>query len=273
MASRKSGRLAEILKNATPKQKAILVCLENEDATYTRTKPLLSDDEAEAIRRSVADDDKEREEFNKWIHYYRVFVEFVPLLLGAQMEYKYRAAETLVYFQQWEDIVQEEVHLNTILETLKESGNEEIVQKYRDSLKYCYYDGAKLTFDKDGYVYLDIFQKGDLYDYTLFAVNRATQGLISLKSILEPFLRWIKEKDNTDIMPKALKDMIDDCLKDYVEKLNGRYSLKRLREKEAHGELITDIDRKRGIFPYYQSVEEDPELVAMWERKIEFLDR
>lgn len=66
-----SKRVQEIIKTATPKQKAILVTLDWTDKNQLRQEPLLTDEEVKAVIDSLTPE--EGREYNKWIRCYNVY--------------------------------------------------------------------------------------------------------------------------------------------------------------------------------------------------------
>lgn len=121
MAKNLSKQIADLIKEGTPKQKAVLVCRDFTDRNTNDLKPLLTKAEAEAIKDSLKTNE-ERKEFNKWIAVYNTYTRIASTFGLVYAEYKSNANALLIYIRQWEDYSRQESHLNYILDELKDIG-------------------------------------------------------------------------------------------------------------------------------------------------------
>lgn len=264
-----SKKLQEILKDATPRQKAILVCLDGTDARTNRKEALVTEEEAVAIREGLKTD-KERREFNKWLNFYNVYARIAPLFGLAKAEYERSASEALRYLQQWETLQQEEAHLNTILDELKDS-KPDAVPAFEAALSYCSFKFAKVETDSEGYV---SFNFDKLYSIIKEKMRFVHSFYSAYKSLIVAVEDWTKKRRCKEIMPGIIKESIEYAKEDLSLEVAPAYSRKLLKERHDRGERISAAETKKALYPYYEEIEVDMEFYKLWlERLKEFESR
>lgn len=272
MAKNISKQVAEILKEGTPKQKAVLLCMDYTDLNKSRNKPLLTEEEAQAIRDSIKTE-KEGREFNKWIAIYNTYSQYVHTVGLAYAEYKANANAMLVYIRQWEDYSRQENHLNYILDELKDKNNEEGIKSFYEALEYMSLPYAKIVLDEDGYVEIDVGSpektEGTLYGAILSGRQRVIYYLSSLKAVVEALDEWTKKTRSKAIMPPLISGALEDIKQDYALAVAPAYSEHQLNARIARGEEIQPYERMRALFPDYDKIERDEKLYTMFKERIE----
>ena len=263
MKNKLSKRVADIIATATPKQKAILISLENSDAIGGNRKPTISYEEAKAISESVKGN-LEIREFNKWLGYYNVFAEFATIFGLGYSEYVSKAQEVIGYLRLWESYKAEENHLNLILEDLKEY-KPDAVQTYRESLSIVNFKFAKLELGKSGYYKVNVSKLTNIINGE---IKELKERYSILKAIIIVIEDWAKAKRNKAIMPPTIIEGINDAKSDYSLLVAPQYSRKILKEREERGETIPLEERKKALFPYYDEIMPDPEFLGDMRHRI-----
>jgi hypothetical protein len=271
MAKNISKQVADILKGGTPKQKAVLICQNLIDRETRQLKPLLTQEEANAIRKSFLTQEEGRE-FNKWISVYNTYSAIISHIGLFYAEYKANVNALLVYIQQWEDYCKMENQLNTLIEEFKEKGNEDAIKTIHDSLKYLYLPYAKVKLDKDGYIVISIGapknETGLLYDYILMGRRKAQQFLMTLKAWVEVVEEWTKRVKGKALMPPPLADLIEQAKGDYAMYVAPAYSEHQYNKRIAKGEKVSLIEKSKAVFPDYEKIEVPTEIHDTLEEKI-----
>lgn len=259
-----SKRVKDLLATATPKQKAILICLENFDKPKAGEEPTITDEEVDAIIKSVKEPE-DKKILAKWVNYYNVYSEIAPFFGLAFAEFRSKANDVKAALLLMDSYKQEENHLNTILQELKDS-NPEAVESFLIAFKSMNFKLAKGEITKDGYITIDTSK------YLLKAqlkLKYAEGTLNSLKAIIVALEEWTKRKKCRAIMPPSLISAIEYAKEDYSLEEIPNYSRKLLKEKEERGEPITMTDKRNAIFPYYDEIEPDGELLEITRNRIE----
>lgn len=262
-----SKRLQELLKDATPKQKAILVALKGLDARTNDEEALVSPEEAEAIIDSLKTASEART-YNRWIRYYNVYADIAPLFGLAKAEYERVAQEVLGYLRQWETLQEEENNLNTILNELKEKAPK-AVDAFRSSLSYCSFRYAKVETDSEGYVQIDT---KDLYDIVKKKISSVYNFYSAYKTFIVAVEQWTAEHKCSAIMPPKIKEAIEEAKQDYALAIAPAYSRKSLNERKEKGERISLAEARKALFPYYEEIKIDEEYLEIWKAKLKGLE-
>lgn len=272
MARNLSKQVTDILKEGTPKQKAVLICKETADYETNSYKPLLTKEEAEALRDSLKTNEEKRE-FNKWLAIHNTYTRFASTLGLAYTEYKANANALLVYVRQWEDYSRQENHLNYILDELKEKNNEEGVKSFYETLEFMSLPYAKIGLDEDGYVEIDIGSpentEGTLYGVMVRGRKKVLQHLAVLKALIIAVDEWTKKMRSKAIMPPVMLDALQNGRADYALVIAPAYSEHELNARIARGEEVLPYERIKAIFPDYDKVEVPEDAYNMFKTKIQ----
>lgn len=259
-----SKRIQGLLSTATPKQKAILICLENFDKPKTGEDPTITDEEVEALKDSVKDPG-ERRILAKWVNYYYVYSSIAPFFGLAFAEFRSQANDVIANLLLVDSYKQEENHLNTILQELKDD-SPEAVEAFMRAFKYMDFKLAKGKVTSDGYIQIDA--SGYLYKAQV-GLDQVRVTLSSLKSIILALEEWTRRKKCRAIMPPSLISAIEYAKEDYSLEEIPNYSRKLLHEKEKRGEPISASEKKYAIFPYYDEIEPDQHFIETTRERIE----
>lgn len=258
MAKNISKQVTEILKEGTPKQKAVLICRDFTDKNTNSLKPLLTREEAEALRDSLTTNE-EKKEFNKWIAIYNTYTRIAPTFGLVYAEYRVNANALLLPLRQWEDYSRQESHLNYILDELKETKNEEGVKTFYEMLEYMSLPLAKIGLDTDGYVEVDIGTPenptGTLYESILRGRSECTLFLSTLKAMVMALEEWTKKMRSKAIMPPIMEEGLTRAKEDYALYIAPTYSEHELNRRIARGEVVHGYERMKAVFPDYDKVE------------------
>lgn len=271
MAKNISKQVTEILKEGTPKQKAVLICRDFTDRNTQELKPLLTKEEAEALRDSLTTNE-EKKEFNKWIAIYNTYTRIASSFGLMYAEYKATANAMLVYVRQWEDYSRQESHLNYILDELKEKNNEEGVKSFYEMLEYMSLPFAEIGLDEDGYVEVDIGTpekaEGTLYGRILYARTQVIEYLSTLKAMVLAIDEWTDKMRSKAIMPPVMIDAIKVAKSDYALNIAPAYSEHELNKRIERGETISPFERMRAIYPDYDKVEAPESIYETTKKKL-----
>ena len=259
-----SKRLLQIIETATPKKKAELVCKQWTESHTLDTKPLLTEEEMEALRDSLKDDN-ERREYNKWVHVYSVYSELTPLLGLVYKEYQGEAEKVVGYLRQWEALNQEENHLNAIFQEIVDSGSKEALDAFNRSVSHLTFSDAELRRDKDGYIEIDVTR---LYDIIKFRLKEVWNTYGAAKAIVEVTERYTKRTRSASFMTEPMKAAIENIKADYSLRVAPRYSRKLLQEKRDKGQRISKEEEKRALYPYYEEIVPPQELLDLFEKQL-----
>ena len=274
MAKNISKQITEILKEGTPKQKAVLICRDFIDKETNKLETLLTKEEAEALRDSLTTNE-ERKEFNKWIAIYNTYCRMAPTFGLMYAEYKANANAMLVYVRQWEDYSRQESHLNYIIDELKDKKNEEGVKSFYEVLEFMTLPFATLGLDKDGYVEVNIGTpeepEGTLYGQILMGRRKVIDYLSTLKAMVIVLEEWTKKMKSKAIMPPILVEAIAQAKEDYALYIAPAYSEHELNKRIERGDVISPFERIKAIFPDYDKIEAPVDCYNAFKDKIEHI--
>lgn len=274
MAKNISKQITEILKEGTPKQKAVLICRDYTDRNTRKETPLLTKEEAEALRNSL-NTDEEKKEFNKWIAIYNTYRRMAPTLGLAYAEYKANANALLVSVRQWEEYTRQENHLNYIIDELKDRKEANGLKIVYEMLEYMSLPFADMELDRDGYVEVNIGTpekpEGTLYGQMLEGRKKVIMHLSLLKAMVVAIDEWTKKMKSKAIMPPILEDAIGQAKIDYAVTIAPAYSEHELNIRIERGERISPYERMRAIYPDYDKVEYTEEEYTLFRNKLEHI--
>lgn len=258
-----SKRVQELIKTATPKQKAILVTLDWTDKNQLRQEPLLTDEEVKAVIDSLSPD--EGREYNKWIRCYNVYREIAPIIGLAIAQYREQAEEIVGYLQVLESYSQEENHLNTIYEALKATGSKTALSAFDSALSHLHFKFSDLSRDEEGYIEIST-------DKLLSVVRERVKSIgwayKALKAFIVALDEWTAKRKSKKLMPPVLANNLDAIREDTAINVAPTYSRKFLKERIAKGHKPTIAEEKRALFPCYEDIPVDEEFLTMWRNKI-----
>ena len=268
MAKTTSNKLQEILKTATTRQKAIIICHNTENRSINK-KNLLTKEEEEAIRESVPQ--AERREFNRYLNLYNTYLDMNPLLGLCEAMYKGEANEIVGHLREIEAYIEEENHLNTIYEHLRKKGNKEALAAFDEALSLLNFSNAELKRDKLGYIKLDVDS------YFLEIVERTTylcEALIALKSIVVAIEEWTKEHRSKAFIPATMVSSLTFAKTyDFASDVAPKYSRKLLKERKEKGEKISAPEARWAIFPSYDEIKPRQDYLDMWRKRLSDIEK
>lgn len=259
--------LQDVLTNASPKQKAVLVCLHGKDAPEGDIA-LTAEDET-AIERSLIDH-REKAEYLKWICYYNVYVETAPMCGLATNTFKYSVMEAFAYVSLWEQWQNEETFVNALLKDIGEKAPSaaDVIREYTKFLaptQKFYRDFYKLHTDKEGFVQIDT---NIIYKKIKEKIASVYDNYAVLKAFVIAQEEWTRKHRCAAIMPPVLKKTLDVAKADWHIIAGPKYSKKWLETREENGEKISLAERKRAVFPCYEEIKVVDEYVEVWREKI-----
>lgn len=264
-----SKKIQELIKTATPKQKAILVVMNYTDKKQLREKPLLTDEEVESIKDSLTPD--EAREYNKWICCYNVYAEIAPIIGLAIAQYKEQAQEVCGYLRIAESYSQEKNHLNAIFESLKEAKSKTALSAFGEALSTLRFQYSELKRDEEGYIEIDTT---NLFTHIRQMIKQMGWAMMALKSFIIALDDWTKRHKSKKLMPPVLVEALDDIKIDSAIDIPPTYSRRllkdRIRRAEKRGETYTPTaaELNKALFPCYEEMPEDKEFITMWSNRI-----
>lgn len=259
-----SKKIQDILSTATPKQKALLVCKQYTDRNTMRKEALLTDEEVIALRDSLKTNE-EKKEYNKWINVYNVYNDITPLIGLVYKEYQAEAEKLLGYLRRWEDYDQEENHLISVYEEIKEAGGKEAVEAFFSALSHLTFIDAKLIIGKDGYPEIDTQQ---LYERIIEQVKSVTGSYVVAKAIVLVIDEYTKRTRSKDFRPDIMITAIDEIKTDYSLNVAPRYSREILQRKIAKGTKVTPDEKKRAVYPSYDELQPTEEGLDLFRERL-----
>lgn len=264
-----SGKLADILSNATPKEKAILVCKDWTDLKTRSLKPLLTEDEARQIRDSLKTNEEKRE-YNKWLNYYNVYTDLMTLCGVIYKEYQVQAERVLGYLRVWEDYDQEENNINRIYDQLFADGTDKQKEAFTQTLKTLSFGYGKIVQDKDGYVEIT---RNRLYETIIDEVKDMSGSYEVAKCFVIAVEEWTKAKRCKAIMPELMEIAIDQIKEDYALRVAPRYSRAELKKHLDRGERVSEMEGKLAVFPSYEETQTPDLYLDMFRRKVKDVEK
>lgn len=264
-----SKKIQELIKTATPKQKAILLCRDWTDRNKVREEPLLTEDEAKAIVNSITPE--EAKEYNKWIRCYNVYVEVIPMIGLALAQYREQAEEIVGYLRVLESYGQEENHLNMIYESIKDSKSKTALSEFDKALKCLHfrYSVKNIIRDEEGYIEIDT---DSLYKIIKEKIKAIGFAYAALKAFVIALEDWTEKRKAKKLMPPTLSEDLDALKGDYLIDVAPSYSRKFLKDRIAKGHKPTITEQKKALFPCYDDVPRDEEFITLWTNKIESIE-
>lgn len=259
-----SKRIQELLTTATPKQKAQLVCNQWQDPNTQGSAPLLTEEEAIALRDSLKTDE-EKKEYNKWIRVHNVYRELTPYLGLVYKEYQGEAEKTLGLLRVWESYESEENHLNVILQELIDTNNKEGVEAFKRAASYLTFTDAKLVWTKDGYIEIDTTR---LYDRIKECLKSVNQSYKAAKAIVLVTDRFTKRTHSSAFRTDLLVTAISQIKEDYSLRVAPCYSRKLLQRKMDKGLNVTPSEMKKAVYPYFEEINPPLELIDFFEEQL-----
>lgn len=260
-------KVQELISTATTKQKAVVLCRDVIDQNTRHETPLLTDEEARAIRDSVPP--TEAKEFNKWIRCYNVYADLAPIAGLALSEYRERANDVVGYLNIAETLEQEENHLNAIFEDLKETGSQKALTAFGKSLESMKFHFADLERDEEGYIRINTDK---VLELAREKMKEAVTSLSCLKAFIEALDEWTDRRKSKKFMPQPLLDSIEGVRTDTAIVVAPPYSAKVLQKKIEQGHVPTIAESKKAIFPYYAQYPSDEMFLDLWRDKIKFVE-
>ena len=264
-----SKKLQELLSYGTPKQKALLVCQQWADKMAEGSTPLLTEDEVEALRKSLRGD-YEVMEYNKWINVYNVYADITPLFGAVYKEYQAAAERVLGYLRQWEAYNQEENHLIIVYQALEDSGNEEGKKVFLETLPYLTLKDANLITAEDGFPEIDI---DPLYKKIQAEIGDVYKLYESAKAMVTVIDGYAERTRSKKFRPEIMIEAIEAIKEDYSQRVAPRYSRKLLSEREEKGVFITPDERMRAIYPSYDEIEAPEEDIKFFKDRLDSIVR
>lgn len=259
-----SKRVQELLTTATPKQKAQLVCNQWQDPNTQGSTPLLTEEEAAALRDSLKTNE-EKKEYNKWIGVYNVYSELTPYLGLVYKEYMGEAEKILGLLRVWETYENEENHLNAILQELIDTKNEEGVKSFKRAASYLTFTDAKLVWAEDGYIEIDVTR---LYEKIKENLKTVWQSYEAAKAIVLVTDKYTKRTHSSAFRTRLLVTAIDQIKEDYSLRVAPCYSRKLLKERIDKGQSVSKAEIKKAVYPYFEEVNPPQELIDFFTEQL-----
>lgn len=264
-----SKKIQELIKTATPKQKAIMVCRDWIDRNQMQQEPLLTEEEARAIIESITPD--EAIEYNKWIRVYKVYTEVAPIIGLAIAQYREQAEEIVGYLRVLESYAQEENHLNAIFESLKEAKSKTALSAFGEALSTLRFQYSELKRDEEGYIEIDTEK---LYSLINDKIKQIYWAMMALKSFIIALDDWTDKRKGKKLLPPILSGLLDDIKADTIINVPPTYSRRLLKDRikraEKRGETYTPTaaELNKALFPCYEEMPEDKKFITMWSNRI-----
>lgn len=262
-------RIKEAIETATVLDKAKMVFKDNVDMSLRRIKPLVNDREARFIIENLKP--SEVDEFRKWERCFNVYRNLMTTFGLGLSEFTSIANWTLALFVQWELLIQEENHYNSIIQGFHSKGDEQSLTTLLESLHHLTFKNAELLIEDDGFVRIDVSQKGDLYEKILASIDETKSRFAALKSLVIALEEYTEKMNCREMMPDTLAHSLRDIRTDYVLKISPRFSKKIYDERISKGERTSEDEKLCALFPYFDEVEPNPTYLKLWRQRIKTL--
>ena len=259
------GKIKKICETTSGKLKALTIVrsLDRSDGNIEKDV-ILTDEEIQALRQSVASEE-EKEEFNKWIDYYDICKMYYSDLAICYLNYQKSAINLLAFVQQWEDYQREAQHLTSLLKGLNGEGCGAAVDWMRENIPSLSFDGSELKEEADGSFKLHL--KG--MEGSLKRMSEQTQNdLREAKTYVSVISEWIDKNKCMEAVPKGILIMLNDINEDYGLGVALKYSAQELMKREKNGETILPEEREFAIVPSVLYTPIDEELRRALRRKL-----
>lgn len=250
MSSKIGKKVADILGNATPRQKALLLCQNWTDRNTRNLEPLITEAEAKQIRNSLKTNE-EKKEFNKWIDVYNVYNRLMTLCGVVYKEYQVQAERVLGYLRVWEDYDQEENNLNKIFDQVISEGTDKQKEAFAEALKTLSFPYGDIIQDEDGYVEIT---RERLYSTIWDEVKTMVGAYEVAKSFVVAVEEWTKRKKAKAFMPELMETALNNIKEDYALRVAPKYSRGQLKALQAQGIKTTPGEEKIAVFPAYDEI-------------------
>lgn len=256
-------KVQSLLEGADTKKKALLVCLKWTDWKVRKETPLLTDEEVDAIKRSLKTD-AEKREYNRWCDIFDTYLDVMPLIGLIYKEYQVEAEKVIGYLRQWEAYKTEENHLNIIYNMCLEQHAPEVLDVFEESIQYMKLANASIERDEDGFIEMDI---KPLYHLIMMEIDRLKDLYSSAKTMVVVVEEYTRRTKSAAFRPELLIEAITNIKEDYAMKVAKSYSRKYLRQRINRGEAVTAADEQRAVFPSYDEIEVNENLKEILKKR------
>lgn len=191
-----------IVKEGTPKQKAILISKGYFEALRHNKKPI-SEEDYENIKKSI-NSKSDVKEYNKWIKYYYIYCDYMNTFGVCWREYQFYASKLIETLRIYDSYIREELHLNTIVNELIKRDNKEAIDVIYSSIKSFYYN-----IDSKGEIYIS---KHNLKGILTTQIEEVNIAYYTLKASIDALEEWEEEnKEVIDIKPEFIVEAIEEA--------------------------------------------------------------
>lgn len=241
-----SKEVQKILSEATTKEKASILC-RNADLIANKEKPILTEDEEDAIFKSIPT--SEVAAFRKWVNIHDTIISLLGVITSTNYAHCTNAARLESCINMWEQYIAEEERINAIIDFVASTAPEALTP-LRDKIKKFHYLFAEAKIDENGYLKIDIDGEQGLYNIIKKRAEECETTLIELKAVEVGFNEWVKAKRAKAFVFSIIPDIFKRAklieVKPYFTKAH-------LRKMEEQGYKITEAERKFAVYPDYDT--------------------
>ena len=263
----RKANITEILKNGTPRQKALLL-IENEEKENRQSGGFLSDSEVRAILNSVRNSESERKELRQYLKIAEKYMLNRFRFYGLQENLKKLSARIAGYCQLWELAEQQAEFCNVLLGLIKpEDGIKKKSVVHREDVERYIYQHCRgwsryvhivRTKDSEGKPLRDV-------EVDLSALRELLDGVIadyrSSLSVAKAFVtaseEFVDKYKASAFVPQDVKEMLAYFKEPRTEvpELYRRDAYLKLRAEKGEKDREVLYREKYAILPAWEEVE------------------
>lgn len=258
--------LKDILKTASAREKAIMVCHGYDDKIINQQETSYTQEEVNAIISSITPE--QDMEYNHLVSCYMAYRELASIFGLVNGEFTSILENTLGLLKIWEAYKQEENHLNSIIQAIRDESGKQASDIANTVISRMAIKKAHISINEEGYAVISIFEENGLYEEITGNIEPMHKVFSVLKALIIAIDEFTTKNCSEFMMPKPLRNSIRKIKDEAYFGLPLNYSRKYLKEKEDRGERISETERREAILPYYDEIEPDSVYLPIWRDKV-----
>lgn len=239
------------------KDKVALIVNAHFDMSKDEIEPLLSRNEAEAIKAEIRTQGIEAmEEFMTYLYLTDALRFILQQFYTAKFSFLSSAYQSTIYLHTYEWLGKTEELFNSfasLVDPNKQAEFNQLATEYNSYLQNYQRFGELDEKSGDGWV---DEQREDCLSYAQILCTEVCRNRLSqLKGAIEAIEQWTKDNEAELFLPMELRNQIHTLKTETIQELQSKYYSSHLRYMEERGETPTEADRKIALFPGYEEVE------------------
>lgn len=256
----------------TTKDKAALNAIAFHDMSrgIVKTPVLSSRGRTEDIKRNIQLQGQEEVlEYMENLTYYDAIQNTLNYFYELKYNYASAAYQATIYLNQYEWLKKAEELFNSFTAIVPEDKQADlkiIAKNYNNYLKSCQPFGELDEVKGKGWKDKDT---ANCLDYAKSIIEVVVQKkLANVKGFIEGVNKWVKSFGAEMFIPMELRDQIEFIKGGYVDELQDKYYTSHLKRMKERGEIITNESKVIAVFPSYEDIKPDKEVVKLTINKL-----